>query len=73
MRPKVYAMFDKDSTMHISVKIFANLIENEEDFYATLPPSLRGYETPTDEIETLARGNYDPDDYLRMVKKVNLI
>ena len=58
--------------MQISVKIFANLVENEEDFYAQLPPSLRGYQTPTDESEILCRGNYDPREFQRFIRDINL-
>ncbi len=58
--------------MQISVKIFANLVENEEDFYAQLPPSLRGYQTPTDESEVLCRGNYDPREFQKFIREINL-
>jgi hypothetical protein len=57
--------------MQISVKILTNLVENEEDFYAQLPPSLRGYATPTDEVETLCRGNYDPREFQKFIRELN--
>ena len=67
-KPKVYPHYDRDSSMQISVKILTNLVENEEDFYAQLPPSLRGFQTPTDEVEILCRGNYDPREFQKFMR-----
>lgn len=72
-QPKVYPHYDKDNSMQISVKIMQNLIENEEDFIAQLPPSLRGYETPTNEIESFTRGNFEPREYYQILSQINAI